>query len=172
MEYRIVWPDGTERIVWAEAGELTLDDEGNPFTLTGIVQDITERVIAEGELRISEQSLARSQQIAGMGSWLCSYETGEFTWSDGLYAIYGHEKRTGDNIREMWLDTVHPDDKERMNDLDEKFKAGECDYDTEYRIIRHDTHEVRIIHAIAEVVRNDQGVRGPIDWGCAGYYGP
>ena len=27
LEYRIVWPDGTQRVVWAEAGKLILDDE-------------------------------------------------------------------------------------------------------------------------------------------------
>jgi PAS domain S-box-containing protein len=47
MEYRIVWPDGTVRVVWAEAGELTLDMDGKPDVLTGIVQDITERKLAE-----------------------------------------------------------------------------------------------------------------------------
>ena len=47
LEYRIVWPDGTIRMVWAEAGELILDHSGQPVALTGIVQDITERKRAE-----------------------------------------------------------------------------------------------------------------------------
>lgn len=43
LEYRIIRPDGVVRHVWAEAGELVLDDEGKPFLLRGIVQDITRR---------------------------------------------------------------------------------------------------------------------------------
>ncbi len=55
LEYRIVLPDGTTRTVWAEAGELILDDAGNPAILSGIVQDITERKRAEEALRSSEE---------------------------------------------------------------------------------------------------------------------
>jgi len=51
LEYRVVRPDGTLRVVWAEAGELTLDGEGHPLQLTGIVQDITERKKAEKKLK-------------------------------------------------------------------------------------------------------------------------
>ncbi len=51
LEYRVVWPDGTVRWVWGEAGELQLDKFGNPEILTGIVQDITERKLAEQELQ-------------------------------------------------------------------------------------------------------------------------
>jgi two-component system cell cycle sensor histidine kinase/response regulator CckA len=47
LEYRVIWPDGSIRVVWGEAGELTVDEEGNPSLLTGIVQDITERKRAE-----------------------------------------------------------------------------------------------------------------------------
>jgi PAS domain S-box-containing protein len=55
LEYRIVRPDGSVRTVWAEAGELTLDNNGNPELVTGIVQDITERKRAETALRESEE---------------------------------------------------------------------------------------------------------------------
>jgi PAS domain S-box-containing protein len=55
LEYRIVRPDGTIRVVWGEAGELILDNNGNPSLLSGIVKDITERRRAEEELLKSEQ---------------------------------------------------------------------------------------------------------------------
>ena len=55
LEYRVIRPDGTVRVVWAEAGELILDAAGNPLTLSGIVQDITERKEAEDALRESER---------------------------------------------------------------------------------------------------------------------
>jgi PAS domain S-box-containing protein len=51
LEYHIVWPDGTVRTVWAEAGELILGAEGKPQVLTGIVADITERKQAEEALQ-------------------------------------------------------------------------------------------------------------------------
>lgn len=47
LEYRIIRPDGSIRVVWAEAGELILDKDGAPSILKGTVQDITERKKAE-----------------------------------------------------------------------------------------------------------------------------
>jgi PAS domain S-box-containing protein len=50
LEYRIIWPDGSVRTVWAEAGDIILDRSGKPQTLSGIVQDITERKQAEEQI--------------------------------------------------------------------------------------------------------------------------
>ena len=55
VEYRVMRPDGVIRTVWAEAGELIYNQTGQPAILTGIVQDITERVEAQRALRQSEQ---------------------------------------------------------------------------------------------------------------------
>ena len=67
MEYRIVWPDGSVRFVWAEAGELILDSAGSPAVLTGIVQDITQRKRAEQALidteRVWQEVLANTPQL-------------------------------------------------------------------------------------------------------------
>ncbi|MCX6360173.1 MAG: response regulator [Armatimonadetes bacterium] len=59
-EYRIVLPDGTVRTVWAEAEALELDAAGKPVRLTGIVQDITARKLADAALA------ARSQQQSAL----------------------------------------------------------------------------------------------------------
>lgn len=54
VEYRVLRSDGSERVVWAESGELTLGKKGEAEILTGIVQDITERREAERKLKESE----------------------------------------------------------------------------------------------------------------------
>ena len=41
LEYRIIWPDGSIHTVWAEAGELIIDETGSAYLLKGIVKDIT-----------------------------------------------------------------------------------------------------------------------------------
>lgn len=57
LEYRIVRPDGTIRVVWAEAEELTVDASGKPTVLAGIVMDITERKRAEDALEKARDEL-------------------------------------------------------------------------------------------------------------------
>lgn len=68
VEYRIIWPDGSIRTVWAEAGELVLGEDGRPSLLKGTVQDITERKHLEEEILKSEQKnrLLISQMHQGL----------------------------------------------------------------------------------------------------------
>jgi PAS domain S-box-containing protein len=50
LAFRIVLPDKSVRHLWAETGELVLDERGSPALLTGIVQDISERMQAQEEI--------------------------------------------------------------------------------------------------------------------------
>ncbi len=51
IEYRIIWPDGSIRHIWALSGEAILDADGKPIFLTGIAQDITERKLAAEQVQ-------------------------------------------------------------------------------------------------------------------------
>jgi PAS domain S-box-containing protein len=53
VEYRVLRPDGTVRIVYSQ-GDVTWDESGRPLRQFGVLQDITELRRAEDELRISE----------------------------------------------------------------------------------------------------------------------
>jgi PAS domain S-box-containing protein len=53
VEYRVVRPDGAERVVHSR-GDVTWDDAGRPLRQFGVLQDITELRRAERELRASE----------------------------------------------------------------------------------------------------------------------
>jgi PAS domain S-box-containing protein len=53
VEYRVVRPDGTERIVHSQA-DVTWDEAGRPLRQFGVLQDTTELRQAEQELRASE----------------------------------------------------------------------------------------------------------------------
>ena len=53
VEYRVVRPDGAERVVHSR-GDVTWDDLGKPLRQFGVLQDITELRRAERELRASE----------------------------------------------------------------------------------------------------------------------
>ena len=53
VEYRLLRPDGTERVVRSQ-GDVAWDDSGLPLRQFGVMQDITELRHAEHELRASE----------------------------------------------------------------------------------------------------------------------
>jgi PAS domain S-box-containing protein len=54
MEYRIRWPDGTERWLAAQ-GKVFLDPSGQPRGITGVTWDVTERRQAEDRIRYQLQ---------------------------------------------------------------------------------------------------------------------
>ncbi|MDD5349036.1 MAG: PAS domain S-box protein, partial [Chthoniobacteraceae bacterium] len=55
FEYRIIRPDGTERVVEVNGVQIEVDAEGRPQTIFGTTQDITERKQAEQAVIRSEQ---------------------------------------------------------------------------------------------------------------------
>ena len=73
VEYRIVRPDGEERVL-AVRGETTLDGEGRPQRMLGTVQDVTERARAERELAASEARYRQLLEQTSDGVWRVGVE--------------------------------------------------------------------------------------------------
>ncbi|MBK7632031.1 MAG: PAS domain S-box protein [Ignavibacteriales bacterium] len=75
LEMRIIWPNGT--IKWMLAnGSVFRDIDGKPNRMIGIVQDITERKIAEEKLRQSEENYRRFFEEDLSGVFLSTPEGG------------------------------------------------------------------------------------------------
>jgi len=89
LEYRIVRPDGTVRTVWAEAGELRLDALGNPETLTGIVQDISERKEAEDRLRRGLDQVQAVLQSSPMAIVVIGTDRRVKLWNPAAERMFG-----------------------------------------------------------------------------------
>lgn len=97
MEYRIVWPDGTVRTVWAEAGELTLGKHGEPLMISGIVQDISDWMKAEEKIRLQSQALE-----AAANAIVVTDRDGCIQWANPAYEQltgYRLDEITGENTR-------------------------------------------------------------------------
>jgi PAS domain S-box-containing protein len=154
FEYRIIRPDGVERIVRRESA-VSFDAERRPLRLFGTLQDITERKQAEIEIMQSRESMMQAQQIANMGSFDRDLQTGRVTWSDQMYRILGIEKGAVTPSAELTLKYVHPDDREAF--LAAKDHASRANSDVvEFRIIRPDGEE-RIMRRESDVRYGEDG---------------
>ena len=67
LEYRVVRPDGSVRVVWAEAGEFLPDEHGDPLLLSGTVRDITEQKEAEANKARLESQLQHAIKMESVG---------------------------------------------------------------------------------------------------------
>ena len=135
IEHRVVWPDGTVR--WLlERGAVVRDADGKPLQMLGVVQDIDDRKRAELALADRERQLREAQTLAHIGNWTANMITGELTWSDEIYRIFGHEPGSFSPSVEAFQAAMHPDDRELVG----KAKTGQTDWPprcrTSHRVAR------------------------------------
>lgn len=139
LEYRVIRPDGSVRVVWAEAGELVLDSAGTPYSLSGIVQDITERKRVEAALNENRDLLARlTAQVPGVVYQYRLYPDGHSCFpysSPGIKAIYDV---TPEEVREdatPVFERLHPDDYDDVSALIQESARTQQLFHSEFRVI-------------------------------------
>lgn len=139
--------------VWVlDRGKVTAwDANGQPKWMSGTHQDITERKQIEIGLRDSEQLLNESQEISLIGSYILDMKDGMWYSSSILNEIFGI-KASDDHSIEGWLNLIHPDDREMMNDyfFDEVIGMKKK-FDKEYRIISVIDQKEKWVHGIGEL---------------------
>jgi diguanylate cyclase (GGDEF)-like protein/PAS domain S-box-containing protein len=145
--------DGSVIVVDTSASVISY---GGRTALCAVLRDVTERKEAEERLRKSEERLAETERLAHLGGWEWDVRSGEISWSDEVYRIYGLEPRSVVPTFERFIEVVHPDDRERVRKTIEAVLQGNRPYDVEHRVVRPDG-EVRVVHRRAEVVRGEGG---------------
>lgn len=123
---------------------------------TVIMRDITERELAEAELRRSEASLANAQKLAKLGNWELDLRTNKLYWSKQIFEIFGIEDRAFDSSYEAFLELVHPDDRPGFEQAQRAALAGEARLDLEHRIVLPDG-TIKAVHELGNLVRDTEG---------------
>jgi PAS domain S-box-containing protein len=109
-------------------------------------------------LRESRGRLARSQEIAHLGSWELDLVNDRLTWSDEVYRIFGLAPQEFKATYEAFLETVHPDDRAAVDAAySGSLREGRDTYEIEHRIERASTGEIRTVHEKCEHVRDASG---------------
>ena len=112
IEYTLINPNtNTERIVRAK-GKTSFGEDQKPVRLNGILQDITEQVIAGRKVSESETYFRVMVDAVPVIVWMSNTEL-HYTYLNKNWPAYtgqALEKSLGSG----WLDAVHPDDVERI----------------------------------------------------------
>lgn len=111
----------------------------------------------EQDLQVTKEILKSSEKMAAMGSWYLDISTNTLTWSDAVYNIFGIEKEGFKATYEAFLDTVHPDDKELVNDAYTHAIRNNIPYEVVHRIIRADGR-VRVVREKSENILDPNGI--------------
>jgi PAS domain S-box-containing protein len=137
LELEIIRKDGGHRWILVRS-EAARDESGRVVRLYGTAQDVTERVLAERELRQNQQRLVEAQRLGRIGSWESDIVSGAVTWSDEMYRICEFTPENFDGSFEEFLKIVHPDDREKVRRVyPESIERG-IPYDISYRMRMRD----------------------------------
>jgi PAS domain S-box-containing protein len=121
-----------------------------------IIEDVTEHNLAKMKLKRSVGSLAQVERIAHLGNWTWNIVNNELDWSDEIYRIFGRIPQEFEVTYETFLNFVHPEDREFVNQSVDKALYENKPYRIDHRIILSDGRE-RIVHEQAEVIFDETG---------------
>lgn len=160
LELAAVHRDGHEFPI-----ELTISavQVGDSYIFNAFLHDITERKRMEDTLRkghdelairVQEQTaelhnvnavlqgqvakLSESQQIAQIGSWERDVPTNTMTWSDELYRLYGLVPQSVSVDYVFFLERIHPDDREFVNETMQRSYTTPESFEFDYRLMLPD----------------------------------
>jgi len=112
---------------------------------TRLFQEITRRLtdaltslLSIRDLRESEQELKEAQRLARIGNWTLDLVSNNLSWSDEIYRIFELDKEKFGASYEAFLDAIHPEDRERVNQAYTDSVKERTQYDITHRLLMKD----------------------------------
>jgi PAS domain S-box-containing protein len=153
FEETIEFPEGTRTYLSTKSPYR--DHQGNVIGLIGVSTDITERKQAQINLQASEERLRLATTGAQLGMWFWDLPTDELVWTDKCKALFGIAADT-EMSYELFLNSLHPDDRDRTEAAVTQAIEEKVDYDIEYRTVWSDAS----VHWIAAKGRSFYDAKG------------
>ena len=156
IEYRAITKDGAT--IWLrDTAQVARDSEGNVIRLGGIIMDVTERRRAERSLwRTAERFLQIAESITEV-FWMTSADRREIIYvSPAFEEIWGRSIQSLYDNPMIWIDAIHPDDRERLRANSFADSSREKYEEDIFRIVRPNG-AVRWIRSHAFPIRNEKG---------------
>ena len=131
------------------------DEQGRPRGSIGAFADITALKQAQAALRQSEQRLSMATQAAKIGIWNWDLLKGELTWTARSCELLGLPL-DAEQAYPVFLNSVHPEDRQRVDDSLKQTITENREYNTEYRTTWPDG-SIHWLHATGHTVYDEAG---------------
>ena len=121
-----------------------------------IVRDISDRKLAEERLLRNDAHLKAAQRISKLGSWEFNLQTGEVSWSEEVFRIFGRDPASSTPSYTDLQKSIHPDDWEYFDQVVQNAISSSQSYDIEYRTCWEDG-TVLYVSARGEIICDHTG---------------
>jgi diguanylate cyclase (GGDEF)-like protein/PAS domain S-box-containing protein len=111
---------------------------------------------ALARLAESERALAEAQELAHIGSWEWDVGADRISWSPELYRILGVEREATDVSYDTYTQRVHPDDRERFDQVVRASIEHGTPFHIEHRALRPDGAE-RVLDCNGRLLEDPRG---------------
>jgi PAS domain S-box-containing protein len=110
---------------------------------------------SQADLQRRWQYLAEAQRLSHSGTFGWKVHSGELVWSDETYRILGFARQTHPTL-DLVFDRVHPEDRERLQQLRDRATQNGMDLNVEHRILLPDG-AIKHVHVVAHAGRDNSG---------------
>ncbi|NJK87121.1 MAG: PAS domain-containing protein [Bacteroidales bacterium] len=124
--------------------------------MVGTHVDITERKQGEEKLRETTQRLELATASGQLGIWDWNVKENTMVWDERMMELYGVTPDSFINNVDVWVNALHPEDKNRALEECNVALGGKGDYNTTFRIL-HPDGKIVYIKADGLVIRNKDG---------------
>ena len=116
--------------------------DGRPSAVIELNSDITERKRVEEELAHIAGLLERTEEVSKTGGWEYDVATGELTWTDEVYRIYGVERTSDPTEVTQAIAAFDPESAPIIDAAFRRLVAEGVPYDLELGLLRADGQRV------------------------------
>ena len=125
-------PLGMVSTHWRSRSQTTDQELSSLDLLARQAADLIEQQQTTAALRESEAQLRIASEAANVGMWFWNMETDDLTWTDQCKALFGLPADT-EMSYEVFIDTLHPDDRDLTHAAIIQTVNDRVDIDLEYR---------------------------------------
>ncbi len=153
--FRVQHSDGNVLYIKAD-GMVLRDSAGEAIRMIGVNRDVTESKLNEIELQKTieeaediKERFEYATSIGKVGTWDWNLITDELIWSSETYRILGHKPFSIQPSYGLFLDIVHPEDRDYLNRNVEEAWNEKKPYSVDCRIVLG--NEIRMCNATGRV---------------------
>ena len=125
--------------------------------MAGSHTDITERKLAEAQLRQSEQRFQILARATNDAVWDWDLLTDKVWWNDSVQTLFGYSPESVGNNTDWWYQHIHPADRRRIiADIHAIVDSAQPFWANDYRFLKADGTSAHVFDR-GYVVRNESG---------------